>query len=158
VQAVINVKHEEDDIERSDGPARPSLPPALATDTKPKNDESQGYTEQNRRRLINRKGNALVSDDEEGSEGEENRGRMKKLRKTSRVNYREEDDGDDEEDELIIGAGLEVKSCFATCGPESEPAFCFQGDRDEFDDAYPIYQQAPVAPRPKKRRKYDGSS
>jgi hypothetical protein len=87
---------------------------------KRRNEESQGNVEHSRRRLINRRGNALVSDNEESEVGseEENRGidgGTYKLRKTSKINYREEDD-DEEEDELMMGA--EVISCFGTCRPD----------------------------------------
>jgi hypothetical protein len=151
VQAVITVKHEEDDVEESGGPPQPA---AETNVVKRRNEETQGNVEQSRRRLLNRRGTALVSDNEENGSEEEYgiEGGTYKLRKTSKVNYREEDD-DEEEDELMMGA--EVNSCFPTCRLESQPASRFL--KENHDVAYPIdpsRQQAAVAPPSRKRRKY----
>lgn len=115
MEALITVKREEDFIEESGGPAGSSRLPET-TVVKRRNDESQGNMEHSRRRLVNKRGAVLVSDNEENEVGseEESRGidgNTYKFRKTSRINYREEDD-DDEEDELMMGA--EVIFCFTT--------------------------------------------
>lgn len=106
VQAVINVKSEEDDLEGSGEPARSS--PSSMSFLKRKNEDLPGLkSEDSKKGLINRRGTALISDDEEsGVQSEEedkgSEGGTYRLRKTSRLNYREEDDNED--DELLMGA------------------------------------------------------
>ncbi len=106
MEALITVKREEDGIEESGGPAGSSRLPET-TVVKHRNNESQNM-EHSKRRLINKRGAVLVSDNEENEVGSEEEcrgidGSTYKFRKTSRINYREEDD-DDEEDELMMGA------------------------------------------------------
>ena len=108
VHAVINVKAEEDDLlEESGAAAKSSRAAAAPTDAKRRNEELQGNLNHSRRRLVNRR-STLLSDNEQWSDEEsrEVEGSLYKLRKTSKIDYREEDDNDDEEDELMMGGAV----------------------------------------------------
>ncbi len=115
VQAVVHVKREED-VKESDAvvdlPSSASAPAATSGKT--------GSV--SRRRLVSRKGAAVFSDDEDGSAEEEvherkgasesksGSGIVYNLRNPSKINYQEDNDEDEEEDELMMGAEVRLLS------------------------------------------------
>lgn len=113
VQAVIHVKDEEDAEVMESRAIESYFTAATSGSAKERQkEESAPGPVASRRRLVRRKGAAVLSDNGEGEEGEEEVHEDRyNLRKSSRINY-QQDDEDEEEDELAMGA--EVRLLFSS--------------------------------------------